>query len=55
MNCFHRMDFAYQGRHPPSELAAMTSQSNMLDEDEEWLADIATNNNITSDLENLNF
>lgn len=30
LDCFHRMDFAYQGRHPPQRLAAMVAsqQSN---------------------------
>lgn len=54
LDCFHRMDYAYQGRHPPSEFAAMVSQSNALHEDEGWLADSAVNNHITADLENLN-
>uniref|UniRef100_A0A2N9I200 CCHC-type domain-containing protein n=1 Tax=Fagus sylvatica TaxID=28930 RepID=A0A2N9I200_FAGSY len=28
LDCYHRMDFAYQGRHPPARLAAMASTSN---------------------------
>jgi hypothetical protein len=28
LDCFHRMDFSYQGRHPPSQLAAMAAQTN---------------------------
>uniref|UniRef100_A0A2N9FT93 Integrase catalytic domain-containing protein n=1 Tax=Fagus sylvatica TaxID=28930 RepID=A0A2N9FT93_FAGSY len=28
LDCYHRMDFAYQGRHPPAKLAAMASTSN---------------------------
>lgn len=28
LDYFHWMDYAYQGRHPPNELAAMVSQSN---------------------------
>jgi hypothetical protein len=53
LDCFHRMDFSFQGRHPPSELAAMVSTANMVHEDGEWLADSAANNHITADLENL--
>eukprot|EP00268_Persea_americana_P016027 TRINITY_DN17604_c0_g1_i1.p1 TRINITY_DN17604_c0_g1~~TRINITY_DN17604_c0_g1_i1.p1 ORF type:complete len:136 (-),score=27.05 TRINITY_DN17604_c0_g1_i1:1278-1685(-) len=25
LDCYHRMDFSYQGRHPPSQLAAMAT------------------------------
>jgi hypothetical protein len=53
LDCFHRMDYAYQGRHPPSELAAMVSQSNALRGEDEWLADSGANNHITAELENL--
>lgn len=53
LDCFHRMDYAYQGRHPPKELAAMVAQSNLLHEDETWLADSGATNHITADLENL--
>ena len=28
LDCYHRMDYAYQGKHPPSKLAAMTATSN---------------------------
>jgi hypothetical protein len=35
LDCFHRMDYAYQDRHPPSELAAMVSQSNALRGDDD--------------------
>jgi hypothetical protein len=27
LDCFHRMDYAYQGRHPPSQLAAMAAHN----------------------------
>lgn len=47
------MDYAYQGRHPSSELAAMVSQSNALCEEDDWLADSGANNHITVNLENL--
>lgn len=35
LDCFQCIDYAYQGRHPPSELAEMVSQSNALQEDED--------------------
>ena len=47
------MDYAFQGRHPPSELAAMVSQSNNLQDEDEWLVDSGANTHITNDLENL--
>jgi hypothetical protein len=53
LDCFHRMDYAYQGRHPPTELAAMVTQSNALCEEDDWLADSGANNHITANLENL--
>lgn len=53
LDCFHRMDYAYQGRHPPRELAAIVSHSNAVAEEEDWLADSGANNHITANLENL--
>ncbi|KAI5561570.1 hypothetical protein POPTR_016G140250v4 [Populus trichocarpa] len=29
LDCYNRMHFSYQGRHPPSQLAALTAQSNV--------------------------
>ncbi|KAJ8622015.1 hypothetical protein MRB53_030544 [Persea americana] len=28
LDCYHRMDYSYQGRHPPSQLAAMAASFN---------------------------
>jgi hypothetical protein len=53
LDCFHRMDYAYLGRHPPSELAAMVSQCNALRDEDDWLADSGANNHDTAELENL--
>jgi hypothetical protein len=47
------MDYAFQGRHPPSELAAMVAHSNVVSEEDDWLADSGANNHITTNLENL--
>jgi hypothetical protein len=47
------MDFSFQGKYPPSELAAMVSQSTVLYEEDEWLADSGANNHIIADLSNL--
>jgi len=52
LDCYHRMDHAYQGRHPPSQLAAMIAQNTNFD-DSEWFADSGANAHITNDLETL--
>jgi hypothetical protein len=55
LDCFHHMDFSFQGKHPPNpnELAAMVSQSTILHEEDEWLADSGANNHLTANLNNL--
>lgn len=48
------MDYAYQGRHPPPQLAVMIALNNASQEDEQpWIADSGANAHITSELENL--
>jgi transposase InsO family protein len=56
LDCYHRMDYSYQGRHPPSQLAAMVAQTNaqFSNEEQPWYADSGANQHITADLENLN-
>ena len=54
LDCFHRMDFSYQGKHPPLQLAAMAAQTNATIDDQEWFADSGANAQITNNLENLN-
>jgi hypothetical protein len=54
LDCFHRMNYSFQGKHPPLQLAAMAAQSNAFyDEDQEWLVDSGANAHITNDLEKL--
>jgi hypothetical protein len=53
LDCFHMMDFTYQGRHPPSQLAAMAAQTNAVSEDPEWFANSGANAHITNNLNNL--
>jgi hypothetical protein len=54
LDYFHKMNYSYQGKHPPPQLAAMATQSNATyDEDQEWLADSGANAYITNNLENL--
>jgi hypothetical protein len=35
LDYYHRMDFAYQGRHPPSQLAAMAAATHSATETEQ--------------------
>uniref|UniRef100_A0A2N9EW64 Uncharacterized protein n=1 Tax=Fagus sylvatica TaxID=28930 RepID=A0A2N9EW64_FAGSY len=30
LDCYHRMDYSYQGRHPPAKLVALASSNNLL-------------------------
>lgn len=53
LDCFHRYDYNYQGRHPPQQLAAMVAQSNSIHEDNTWYADSGANQHITGDIANL--
>jgi hypothetical protein len=53
LNCFHQMDYAFQGRHPPSDLAVMVAQTNSVQDEDNWLADSGANTHITDGLENL--
>jgi hypothetical protein len=53
LDCLHRMDFSYQGRHLPPQLAAMAAQTNAIIDDSKWFADSGANAHITNNLENL--
>jgi hypothetical protein len=54
LDCYHRMDFAFQGRHPPAQLAAMTAYTPDTPEVEQpWYLDSGANNHVTSELEKL--
>jgi hypothetical protein len=47
------MDFSYQGRHPPSQLAAMAAHTHNVNDNEPWFANSGANNHITTALDNL--
>jgi len=50
------MDYAYQGKHPPTKLAAMATSSNlMIAQDQHWLADSAATDHFTSSLNHISF
>jgi hypothetical protein len=54
LDCYHRMDFAFQGKHPPAQLAAMATYTQDTPEDEQpWYLDSGANNHVTSELEKL--
>jgi hypothetical protein len=48
------MDFAYQGRHPPFQLAAMAAHTHVVDEEEQpWYLNNGANHHVTANLKNL--
>ena len=49
------MDFSYQGKNPPTKLAAMASASNVAitNNQDPWLADLGTTDHLTTNLNNL--
>ena len=55
LDYYHRMDFAYQGKNPPTKLAAMASASNaaITNNQDAWLADSGTSDHLTANLNNL--
>ena len=56
IDCYHRMDYAYQGKHPPIKLAAMATASNAcITKELPWLADSAATNHVTASLDHLSF
>jgi hypothetical protein len=48
LDCYHRMDYAYQGRHLPMQLAAMTAQTNEEFANHDWLADSGANTHVVT-------
>ena len=52
IDCYHKIDFTYQGRHPPSELAAMTSSTHNLSSNY-WISDTGATDHFTPDLANI--
>ena len=49
------MDFAYQGKNPPTKLAVMATTSNaaITSNQDPWLVDLGTSNHLTANLNNL--
>ena len=49
IDCYYRMDYAYQGKHQPTKLAIMTIASNAyLAQEQPWFADNAATDHVTS-------
>ena len=56
IDCYHKMDYAYQGKHSPTKLVAMATASNAcLAQEQPWLADSAATDHVTANLDQLNF
>jgi hypothetical protein len=57
LDCFHRMDYSYQGKNPPSQLAALVARTHPAtaasNEEDPWYADSGANNHVTAALDNL--
>ncbi|KAF9665228.1 hypothetical protein SADUNF_Sadunf16G0100800 [Salix dunnii] len=43
LDCFHRYDYNYQGRHPSQQLAVMVAQSNSIHDDITWYVVVQIN------------
>ena len=56
VDCYHRMDYAYQGKHPSTKLATMAFASNAcFTQDQPWLADSVATYHVTASLNQLSF
>ena len=55
LDCYHRMDFAYQGKNPPIKLAAMAQASHvaLTNNQDPWLANSGTSDHLIANLGNL--
>ena len=52
LDCYHRIDFAFQGKHPPTKLAAMSFSSNAFTSNC-WVSDTGATDYFTPNLANL--
>uniref|UniRef100_A0A2N9GHA3 Retrovirus-related Pol polyprotein from transposon TNT 1-94-like beta-barrel domain-containing protein n=1 Tax=Fagus sylvatica TaxID=28930 RepID=A0A2N9GHA3_FAGSY len=53
INCYQRMNFAYQGRHPSAKLAAMATAAPPAFPQTTWISDTGATDHFTPDLHNL--
>lgn len=56
IDCYHHIDYAYQGKHPPTELAAMVLTSNAcITHDQHWFVDRTATDHVIASLDHLGF
>ena len=56
LDCYHRMDYEYQRKHPPTKLSAMAAASNAsITQDQPSLADSVATDHVTFSLNHLSF
>ena len=57
LDCYHSMNFSYQGRHAPVKLASMVARSmaatSGANQNQNWLIDTSASDHITPDLSQL--
>jgi len=53
LDCYHRMDYTYQGRHPPSQLSHDSHNHTDFD-NHEWLANSDANTHVAADPTTIN-
>ncbi|KAL0003958.1 hypothetical protein SO802_011519 [Lithocarpus litseifolius] len=53
LDCYHKMDFVYQGRHSPAKLASMVANSSQVHGCNGWLIDTSCSNHVTPNLSQL--
>ena len=53
LDCYHRMDFIYQGRHPPAKLASMVANAAQVQASNAWLTDTGCSDHVTPNLSQL--
>ena len=53
LNCYHRMDFAYQGRHAPAKLASMVDNAAQVQASNSWPTNTGCSNHVTPNLSQL--
>uniref|UniRef100_A0A2N9EZF0 Retrotransposon Copia-like N-terminal domain-containing protein n=1 Tax=Fagus sylvatica TaxID=28930 RepID=A0A2N9EZF0_FAGSY len=53
IDCYQRMNYSYQGRHPPSKLAAMATATPPYPNQTTWISDTGVTDHFTPDLNNI--
>ena len=53
LDCYQRMNYAYQGRHPPAKLAAMATSAPINPNQTTWISDTGATDHFTPDLNNI--